>query len=55
MVAEIMFRSPITLAAVEALADFTSGDGWELNGDMIVNRFEQSLNIKFALRFNGDR
>lgn len=44
LVSEVMFRSPVTLAAVEALSSFTTGDGFTLNGDMIVNRHEQTLN-----------
>ena len=44
MVAEIMYRSPVTLAAVLALADFTNGNGFKYNGDMVINDDEQSIN-----------
>lgn len=56
---EIMWESPITSAAVRALTDFIVGDGFTENGDMVVNRFDQTLNdiLKFVSHedatFNG--
>ena len=44
LTSEVMFRSPVTMAAVEALSSFTSGDGFTDNGELIVNRHEQTLN-----------
>ena len=44
MVGEVMFRSPITLSAVNALSDFTSGDGFTLNGGLVINEDDQSIN-----------
>lgn len=43
-VEQIAFRSPMTESALEALDAFTYGEGFELNGDMIINRYEQTLN-----------
>lgn len=36
-VEQIMYRSPIAISAVEAKADFLNGEGFEANGDVIVN------------------
>ncbi len=44
MISEVMFRSPITLSSVQALTDFTTGGGFQSNGDLIINENEQSLN-----------
>lgn len=44
LISEIMFRSPTTLTSVESLSSFTSGSGFSENGDLVVNRHEQTLN-----------
>ena len=41
---ELAYRSPITLSATDAMYRFIRGSGFSANGDVIVNRFNQSLN-----------
>lgn len=44
MVEQIAFRSPITESAIDTLQQFSFGGGFEQNGDLVVNRYEQTLN-----------
>ena len=43
-VEQIALRSPITKSSIKKLAKFLGGGGFEENGDLIVNRFDQTLN-----------
>ena len=41
---EILKRSPITKGAVHILTDFLDGEGFESNGDKVINEFGQTWN-----------
>ena len=43
IVHSILLRSPLTKSAVALLADFFRGDGFEQNGDTVLNRHGQTL------------
>jgi hypothetical protein len=41
---EVSLRSGITLSAMRVHSDFVKGNGFEMNGDVIVNRWGETLN-----------
>ena len=48
-VEEIMFRSSTTSQAVKGLKAFTIGQGFEQNGDLIINRHDQTINAVLGI------
>ena len=43
-VEQVALRSPTTIASIKAYGTFLGGNGFELNGDLVINRFDQTLN-----------
>ena len=48
----IKLRSPLTKSAVDLLADFFKGDGFEQNGELILNRYGDTLNDVLSMVAN---
>lgn len=46
---ELYKRSPLTKQAIKVLSEFCTGQGWEGNGDKVVNRFGQTFNDMLRL------
>jgi hypothetical protein len=44
IVHSIMLRSPLTKSAVKILADFFRGDGFQRSGDVVLNKWDDTLN-----------
>ena len=41
---EVALRSPTTKSSIQTLSKFLGGNGFEFNGDFVINRYEQTLN-----------